>query len=291
MEYTIENQFLKVTVSTAGAQVVHVVDKADGVEHMWQGDPTVWKGRAPILFPHTGHVVGDTILVKGKEYPAKSHGFARDLEHKFVRQTEDTVVLELTQCPETLERWPFRFRLESTFRLEGRTLHHTLKVYNDDDAEMSFGIGFHPAFRIPFDDAHTYEDYEYRFDKLESPVCLTIGAGGLVENTTYSIGNNIRKIQIDDKLFANDSHTMTALQSDTLGVYEKNSNRSVVCKISGFPYVLIWSKPGEPKFVCIEPWHTTPSHADGSRVWEEKPAAALLQPGEEWETTLSTTFN
>ena len=54
MEYIIENEYLKVTVTTWGAQVKSVVRKCDGVEHMWSGDPSVWKFHAPVLFPHCG---------------------------------------------------------------------------------------------------------------------------------------------------------------------------------------------------------------------------------------------
>lgn len=45
-------------------------------------------------------------------------------------------------------------------------MHHTLTVTNPADAaeELRFGIGYHPAFRIPFDDKHTTTDYEFRFD-------------------------------------------------------------------------------------------------------------------------------
>jgi aldose 1-epimerase len=64
----------------------------------------------------------------------------------------------------------------------------------------------------------------------------------------------------------------------------------VVCNIEEFPYTLIWSKKGMPKFICIEPWHSLPSCEDGSTKWEEKAAAAILKPGEAWSTTLSTSF-
>ena len=35
----------------------------------------------------------------------------------------------------------------------GQAVHHTLTVTNPADAaeELQFGIGYHPAFRIPFD--------------------------------------------------------------------------------------------------------------------------------------------
>ena len=52
MDYSIENEYLKVTVTTYGAQLKSVIRKCDGVEHMWQADKSVWGFHAPILFPH-----------------------------------------------------------------------------------------------------------------------------------------------------------------------------------------------------------------------------------------------
>jgi galactose mutarotase-like enzyme len=95
---------------------------------------------------------------------------------------------------------------------------------------------------------------------------------------------------VDEKLFANDSHCMVNLKSELLGLYEKGTGRGVVCRIADFPYTLIWSKKGMPRFVCIEPWQSLPSAEGSSIKWEEKPAAAVLQPGEAWSTTLSTSF-
>ena len=90
--------------------------------------------------------------------------------------------------------------------------------------------------------------------------------------------------------FDNDSHCMVNLKSTKLGLYEKGTGRGVVCDIENFPYTLIWSKPGVPKFICIEPWQSLPSPENGSSDWNEKPAAAILAPGESWTTTLSTSF-
>lgn len=291
MDYTIENEFLKVTVTTFGAQVKSVLRRDDGVEHMWQADETVWGYHAPILFPYCGNLKDKTLKARGTVAEnCPQHGFARRMEHEFVAQTRDTLVLQLTQNPETLALWPWKFRLLSSFTLDGDVLHHTLTVENQDDEEMPFGIGFHPAFAIPFDENHSYEDYELRFDKLESPLCLGTAPRGLVNGQTYYLGKNIRTIAIDDQLFARDSHCMAGLNSNTLGIYEKDSGRAVVCAIRAFPYTLIWSKPGKPQFLCIEPWNSLPSPEDGSSDWSEKPAATILQPGETWATTLSTAF-
>lgn len=291
MEYTIENELLKVTVTTWGAQVKSVVRKSDNVEHMWQANNAVWGYHAPILFPYTGRVKDGIITVEGVEYPAPTqHGFARTMEHRLAEISEDKIVLELTETEETLGSFPWRFRLLSTFTLEGDTLHHTLTVENRDEKKMPFGIGYHPAFAIPFDGAHTETDYELRFDKMESPICLGTAPKGLVNGSLYYLGKNIDSIPITEGMFDNDSHCMVNLQSTTLGLYEKDSTRGVVCSIESFPYTLIWSKPGLPHFVCIEPWNSLPSPEDGGHAWEEKPAAAIVAPGSCWSTCLATSF-
>ena len=289
-EFTIENEYLKVTVTTWGAQIKSVIRKCDGVEHIWQADKSVWGYHAPILFPHTGRVVDGKIEAKGGFYESPSHGFARIMEHDFVDQTKDTIVLELCANEQTRAGFPFEFRLVSTFALENDTLHHTLTVENLDDEDMPFGIGYHPAFAIPFDDKHVATGYELRFSDMESPICLNCLPTGLVQKDHYYLGSNITALAIDDKLFANDSHCMINLKSSTLGIYEKGTGRGVVCDIREFPYTLIWSKPGQPRFVCIEPWQSLPSFEGSSRKWDEKAHAAILDPGEAWSTTLSTSF-
>ena len=291
MEFIIENEYLKVTVTTWGAQVKSVVRKSDGVEHMWQADKSVWGYHAPILFPFCGRLKDGKMIAKGQELSVSvQHGFARTSEHQLVAKNKDTLVLQLTDSPETLAIWPWKFRLMSAFTIEGDVLHHTLTVENQDEEPISFGIGYHPAFAVPFDGQHTYADYEFRFDKVESPICLGTYPKGLITGQTYYLENNITSIPLTEELFANDSHCMVNLQSDTLGIYEKDTGRGVVCAIKGFPYCLLWSKPGEPKFVCIEPWNSLPSRESDGYEWEKKPAAAFVAPGESWSTTLSTAF-
>lgn len=290
MDYTLENAYLKVTVTSDGAQVKSVIRKSDSVEHMWNADPEVWGKHAPVMFPYTGRLKDGILEIKGKQYTGKCHGFASVYQHSLVYHNKETLVLQLTENEETLKIWPFRFRLLSAFTLEADTLRHTLTVENRDEESFTFGIGFHPGFAIPFDEKHTATDYELRFSNMESPICLGFSSRGLANGTCYYLGKNIQTIAVDDQLFANDSHCMLNISSKTLGLYEKDSGRAVVCKIENFPYVLIWSKPGMPKFVCIEPWHSLPSSEDGSYAWEDKPAAAKLAPGESWSTTMETSF-
>ena len=262
---------------------------------LWQADPAIWKRHAPILFPWTGKLTGGTFTANGKTYKGGQHGFARDMEHTLLRAEGDTIQLELrADDAMKAERFPFDFVLTSTFRLEGKTVHHTLTVQNPAAAaqELRLGIGYHPAFNVPFDSAHTTEDYEFRFDQPESPMILDASPNGLLSGRCYYQWKNASAIQLTDDLFANDSFCMAGLRTKTLGIYEKDTGRSVVCNVAGYPYTLIWSAPAKPvRYVCIEPWHALPGAETDPQEWSERAATACLAPGQQWETTLSTTFD
>ena len=117
MRYTIENDELRLTVDSHGAEAVSAVNKRTGAEMLWQADPAVWGRHAPILFPYTGKLTGGRLEAKGRTYAGGQHGFARDVEHALVRQEADTLVLELRANEETLAKLPYAFVLRSTFRL------------------------------------------------------------------------------------------------------------------------------------------------------------------------------
>ena len=118
MRYTVENDFIRLTVDSHGAEAVSVVNKHSGAEMLWRGDPAVWGRHAPILFPYCGKLTGGKMIAKGVEYAGGQHGFARDVEHTLVRQTPDTLEFELQANAETLKKWPYAFVLRSTFTIE-----------------------------------------------------------------------------------------------------------------------------------------------------------------------------
>ena len=98
MRYSIENDTLRLTVDTHGAEAVSVIHKPTGAELLWSGDPSVWGRHAPILFPYTGKLTGGKMIAKGVEYAGGQHGFARDVEHAMTRHTADTLEFALHFC-------------------------------------------------------------------------------------------------------------------------------------------------------------------------------------------------
>ena len=77
MTRTIENSFLKISVSDHGAELTGIYDKTNDREILWQADPAYWKRHAPVLFPNVGRNYKDIWRLNGKEYPSSQHGFAR----------------------------------------------------------------------------------------------------------------------------------------------------------------------------------------------------------------------
>lgn len=66
MIYTIENEFLRVSAEDDGAQLSSVELKENGKEFLWQGDPSVWYGRAPVLFPIIGQLLDGKYRYSGR---------------------------------------------------------------------------------------------------------------------------------------------------------------------------------------------------------------------------------
>ena len=131
MRYTIENEFIRLTIDSLGAEMVSAVDRATGREMIWCADPAVWNRHAPILFPYAGKLTGGHFkAADGKLYEGKQHGFARDMEHTLLIQTGHELTFELASSDKTRAIWPYDFALRTTFTLEGRHVRHTVSVRN-----------------------------------------------------------------------------------------------------------------------------------------------------------------
>ena len=72
----IDNGIIKVGVKNFGATLTSIVSKKSGYEFLWQGNPTVWNGQSPILFPIIGKLLNDECIINGKTYSIIRHGLA-----------------------------------------------------------------------------------------------------------------------------------------------------------------------------------------------------------------------
>lgn len=279
MIYTIENDKLKVQINSMGAELWSLVNKRDETEHLWQGDKSVWAGRAPTLFPHCGKLKDDRYIVGGETYKSPSHGFAKDYEHKAVKKSKESIDFLLTENEETLKFYPYKFRLYTRFRLLDNLLEHSYEVKNPNAYSMFFSIGYHTGYRIPFDSKHTADDYSLIFEKEETPVRILNNNSGLLSGEGSVYFENRKVIPVNERLFSS-VIALTNLKSDYVSLVENDSGRSIKVKIGGFPNVAFWSAPGKVRFICIEPRYGLPDAWDSDGHIENKKGIQRLAPNE-----------
>src|SRR3569833_1332910 len=155
---TLENDFLKVEISTKGAQLTSVNNKATQIAHLRQGDPQIWGYHAPNLFPVVGQLINYELLVDGQAYPLSRHGFARTSEFFLLENDEVNAVYSLPNCENTLKVYPYKFDFQVLYTLIDNALRITYKLINHDSKTIYFSVGAHPAFNIPFNAGERYED-------------------------------------------------------------------------------------------------------------------------------------
>ena len=164
----IENDFLKVTIKTKGAELSGLQHKQTGIEYMWQADPAFWGKHSPVLFPVVGALKNNGFLFQGKEYPLGRHGFARDMDFSVAEANGNSVTFRLEASDATLSIFPFAFRFDITYLLNADMLTVTYDVINTGGKELFFSVGGHPAFRVPLEAGLAYENYYLEFDEEEN---------------------------------------------------------------------------------------------------------------------------
>ena len=89
------------------------------------------------------------------------HGFARNFEFEIQNQTESSVVFVLESNAETFKSYPFEFKLQLEYQLEGNSLKMKYSVENKSNIVMPFSLGAHPAFAIE----NSFSDYSLQFNQ------------------------------------------------------------------------------------------------------------------------------
>lgn len=108
--------------------------------------PEFWNRHSPILFPNVGKTHGNTVLIKGTQYPTSQHGFARDSQFRCVKSAAEEAQFLFCSNEETREVYPYDFELYITYRLDGKNIFVDWKVKNPSEETIYFTIGAHPAF-------------------------------------------------------------------------------------------------------------------------------------------------
>ena len=184
---TLENNHLRVFIQPKGAELTSIFHKANGIEHLWQADPTVWGWHAPNLFPVVGGCLNNEILVDGETYPMQRHGFTRQSLFETTESTLTYAIFTLRANDNTRAQFPYEFEFQIIYELDGPRLNVTYRVVNQDDKTIYFSVGAHPAFAVPFNASEAYEDYHLEFDNDESLETHMLSAEGYFTGETKPV--------------------------------------------------------------------------------------------------------
>lgn len=269
MYYKIENEFLTCEIDDMGAQLHSLKLKENGKEYIWQGNPDIWYGQAPVLFPIIGQVIDDKFRYNGVEYTMPKHGLARKLLFSVKECAGAKAVFSLESDENTLKSYPFEFELLVAFELCGKSLVNTMTVINKTKGEMYFSIGAHPGFNCNIGDVIEFESPE----TLETE---RIDSDNLIIPEKFPVIENSREIEITKDIFSKDALILSGIKSKKLRIKGENE---IEFTFGDCPFLGIWAKPGAP-YVCLEPWYGVNDGREVKNDISEKRGIQHLNDGE-----------
>lgn len=277
MIITLSNNNISATIDSLGAELIRL--EKDNKNYIWNVDVTYWNKTSPILFPIVGRLKNDSYNIADKTYELPRHGFARNFEFEIQNQTESSVVFGLESNAETFKSYPFEFKLQLEYQLEGNSLKMKYSVENKSNAAMPFSLGAHPAFAIE----NSFSDYSLQFNQVESLLSHELEKEQF-NNNSKEIDSKNGTIKLDYALFEKDALVFKHLKSDKISLL-KNNKSVLSVHFEGFPYLGIWTKPNAP-FLCIEPWCGLADNINHNGNIYDKEGINLLQSHESFTRQL-----
>lgn len=278
---TIRNDALIVVINPFGAEL-HSIKNQKGQELLWQGDPSVWSGRAPILFPVAGSFRNLQYRYKDTTYDMPQHGFARKREFRVGVQSETAVSFILDSKEDS---YPFDYCLTAAYALDGSSIRVTYTVENKGENTMYYGIGSHEAYACPEGIEHYH--LEFPDDETLTNHLLT-GPQRNYETSEMPLSNHCLALSPD--LYSDiDTLVFPELKSRSVILRKNDGSRFVRVDFSGMDNLLLWQKMGA-KYFCIEPWTHAPEFIDHDGDITRKPGVRMLKQGESEDLTHTITF-
>jgi len=272
----IESGELSAHIDPLGAQLSTLRDRI-GRDLLWSGDPAVWAGRAPLLFPIVGALANGSYRIDSKTYYLSRHGFARDKVFSVEDTSFSAAVFSLCADDASLLLYPFRFELDVHFELTGPTLSLTTCIRNRGGGDMPASFGYHPAFRWPLPFGQPRSSHFIEFENDEPAPVRRIDSAGLLMPEGHPTPVVKQRLVLEDALFKDDVLIFDQLNSRSV-TYGSDDGPRVQVSFPDAPYLGVWSKPGA-QFVCIEPWHgiTDPKGYLGD--FKQKPGVFVVAAG------------
>ena len=279
--FELSNERISIRVCSLGAELQSVYSKELEIEYIWQPGTETFAHHTMLLFPNPGRIAHDRIIVGGKVYPAMMHGFANDMEFSLVEHSGKRILLELTATDYTRQYFPYEFRFQVEFTLDGDKVLQHFYVINEDNKPVYYCLGAHPGFYCPIELGESGNDYSLKFD-----IPQNLNQMELENHTRLLTGKEIpvlvgeTEIPLDEHFFDGGPRLYSNMCANTITLKSKRSGRFMELGIEGFDNLCLWGAPGKMSVICIEPWCGTSDRTDTNHVWEEKPGIRRVEVGQ-----------
>jgi len=279
----LKNDHLLVRINEKGAEIQNL--QLNKQEYLWQADPDYWGKHAPVLFPIVGELKDGKYLFEDQEYHLSRHGFARDNLFEVNQSADTSAIFTLRSDAETRAVYPFEFIFQVQYEIIQQTLYCSYIVQNEDDGNLYFSVGGHPAFKVPISDQLKYEDYVLEFSN-DIVLKRFLLQNGLTNNKTETLKLNDKKLYLNPSLFYNDAIVLKHIDSDQIKLYSDKDLHGLTFKFEGFPFFGIWAAK-DASFVCLEPWCGIADNIHHDYQLKNKEGINQLAIGAKWKRTWS----
>lgn len=288
MIFTLKNDDLIVEISSKGAELQSINYK--GTDLLWNGDPSVWPKRSPVLFPVVGRVPNEQIKIEGVTYPIGLHGFTNVSEFVATTKEDEKVVLETTYNETTLKSYPYKYKLEITYSIKENKFFQEYSITNLEDKEIIYGFGLHPAFNLCTRD---YEFTDHYLDFNNPNVKIT------QPNMTEAMNLDLEDVKILDtpdgklnlkhELFSKGVIAVENIDTKKVSICMKDGKKLLDFEFDGFDIFAFWQAPNAP-FICLEPWTSFTAIATMDENLETNRTMKYLKAKENKKYTAVVTF-
>jgi len=284
---SISSDQLIAEIDPLGAQLSALKNRA-ALDLLWNGDPKVWAGRAPLLFPIVGVLAGGTYRLGSQTYRLPRHGFARGKLFATESTSASAAVFRLVADESSLLVYPFQFELEVRYELHGATLSVTTWIRNKGSTAMPASFGYHPGFRWPLPFGHARSAHFIEFECDEPAPARRIDSAGLLTPERHPTPIIQRRLALADALFQDDVLIFDQISSRSV-LYGSSDGPRIKIGFPDAPLLGVWTKPGAP-FICIEPWHGVTDPEGFSGEFKDKPGVFVLKGGGSFCTRMDITL-
>lgn len=280
-EYLLKYGKAQAKVNSIGGELVSYV-AANGKEYIWGGDPAVWSGHAPVLFPVIGTTIDGKVKIGGDTYEIPKHGLVRKLEFQLGKHGEDFVEYTISPDANMKKQYPFDFTLHVAHSITETGFKTVFLAENRSDRAMPFCVGGHPAFVCPLNSGETFEDYILKFERPEHVATQILSSQGVITGQELLPEfTDTDTLKMHHRYFdERDTLIFDNLKSRSVKLVNAKTGKGIRFSFRKSDCLAIWSAPGKnADYVCLEPWCGLPAVQGESGNLEDKPHARVLEPG------------